>query len=89
MSKNSKNEKSFSHRCIDEAKRDKATESKRMKIINNVNDLTTDILEEPKIWVRYEFQNLRNFVDAVSNNPSKFPKNTSALAIFHENGNSI
>ena len=39
------------HRCKDETKRDERSKTKRTKIIINVNDLITAILEEPGLWI--------------------------------------
>ena len=50
MSSSNKNVKSTTHRCRDEIKRDNRTESKRAKIIDNVNNLITAMLEEPDTW---------------------------------------
>ena len=71
--------------CRDETKRYKRAETKRTKIVNNVNNLTTAMLEEPGLWIRPEFQLLRNFVDAVSRNTATFPKNARAPSTIHEN----
>ena len=62
------------YRCRDEIKRDKRTETIKTKITNNVNNLTTSMLEEPGLWIRPEFQTLRNLVDAASRNTTTFPK---------------
>ena len=83
MSRRNQHKKSNSHRCRHEIKRDKLTEEKTIKIINNVNNVKKDMLEEPSLWVRPEFQKLRYFVDIASNNPSKCPKNYNASTSWH------
>ena len=54
-SSSNKSAKSTIHRCRDETKRNERTESKRTKIISNVNNVTTTILEDPGLWTRPEF----------------------------------
>ena len=73
MSERKQSKKLNPHRCRDEIKSDKALEAKRHKIISNVDNLTKAILEEPSMWGRPEFANLRKFVELVSNDRSKFP----------------
>ena len=50
MSSSNKSAKSTTCRCRDETKRDKRTESKRVKTIINVDNLTTAVLEDPDTW---------------------------------------
>ena len=52
MSSSNKSTKSTTHRCRDDAKREKRAESNRTKIIDNVNNLKTTILEESGTWKR-------------------------------------
>ena len=55
MSSNDNTKKSSSHFCRDEVKREKREDSKRMKIINNVTNLTTAMSEKPSMWMLPEF----------------------------------
>ena len=80
MSSSNNIKKNSSHRC-----RDKREDSKRTKTTNNVNDLTTALLEQPSMWMRPEFEQLRNFVETAPRNPETLPKNASAAAIVHDN----
>ena len=90
MSERKQPKKSNSHRCRDEIKSDKALEAKRHKIINNVDNLTKAMLEEPSLWGRPEFNNLRKFVELVSNDPSKFPKDSNMSSIvFKDNDETL
>ena len=75
----SKSAKATTPSCRDEKKRDKREKSNRTKSINNFNNAITSILEEPGLWMRPEFQTLKNFVDGVSSNPAIFPKNTRKM----------
>ena len=77
------------HRCRDEIKKDQALDTKRMKIVNNVNNVTKAILEQPSLWHRPEFSTLRDFVQTVTNNPSKFRMNNKASSLAHENLESV
>ena len=49
MSHRKEEEKSISHRYRDGAKRGKELDSKRIKIINNVNNVSNDFLKEPSL----------------------------------------
>ena len=57
--------------------------------MNNVNNLITTMLEKPGLWMRPEFQTLRNFVDVVSSSTATFSKNTRASSIIHENADDV
>ena len=81
MSERKQPKKSNSHRCRDEMKSNKALEAKRCEIMSNADNLTKAMLEEPSLWGRPEFNNLRKFAEIVSNDPSKFPKDLSMSSI--------
>ena len=87
MSQKTQNKKSYSHRHRHEIKRNKVIESKRSKVENNVNNVTKAVLEEPRLCSRPEFINVRNFVEIVPNNLSKFPIKSNASTIAHKESN--
>ena len=41
------------------------------------------------MWIRPEFEQLRNFIETSSCNPETFPKNASTEAIAHDNRENI
>ena len=59
------------HRCIDEVKREKSFDSKRSKIVSNVNNIEKNMLEESILWSRPEFATIRHVVDTVYNSLKK------------------
>ena len=46
--------------------------------INNVNNLTTAMLEKSSMWTRPKFKPIRNFVETASCNPLIFLNNARA-----------
>ena len=54
-----------------------------------MNNLTKAVSEEPHLWGHPEFINLRNFVEVVPNNPTKFPMESNSSKIVHKEVNGM
>ena len=61
--------------------------SKRNKIVNNINNIVKALLKKLILLFHLEFTALSNFIDAVSNNLLKLFINESTSIIIHKNNN--